>query len=355
MTETNRTLTATLPTADRLRIPRETIARVAAALPVDQGEALLWLADHAARNNHSLEELAAQLRQENGKPYSRDSLYQTLTGRRSETGASLAPITAAIQTLRRLVETRLGTGRAPFIETPLSRRIWKICEAALAFQRLAFIYGASQIGKSTALQAWVAGQPTGQAHYLRMPTRGGLGDTLRRLAVALHIPSSLKLVELKERILGAVDERMILVIDQAHECFSSPYGERGSDTLLFLMELHDLTRCAILLAGTSRFEHGMIEGRHAETMKQLILRGLPSPLRLPAKPDTKSLAAFAAHYGLAPAEGEALTLQTNTIRDHDLGIWLTLLQAGGRIAAKAGEPMTWNHVITADLAFRSIG
>ena len=48
---------------------------------------------------------------------------------------------------------------------------------------------------------------------------------------------------------------------------------------------------------------------------------------------------------------EALALQADTIRDHDLGIWLTTFQAGQKIATKRKEVMSWKHVIAANAAF----
>jgi hypothetical protein len=341
--------------AMRYRIPGDVVNKATSTLADDERSALRWLHSFASERNYSLEEVASLLKQDSGKPYSRDSVYQALTGRRSDSGASLTPFVSAIERLRKIEEARAGANRAPFIETVLSKRIWKICETALNFQRIAFIYGASQIGKSTALEEYQRTHNHGETIYVRMPARGSMGEFTRWLAKSLRISQGLKEWQIKERIFAAIDDRMLLIIDQCHECFrSSNYGDRSIGSLLFLMEIFDRCRCGIVLVGTTEFERGVQDSRFAGTLKQLTRRGLPKPLRLPDKPTEDNLAEFAAAYGLPPAEGPALALQADTIRDHDLGIWLTTLQAGQKIATKRKEPMSWKHVISANAAFLNI-
>jgi hypothetical protein len=340
--------------ATRYRIPGDLVNRATATLPDEERSALRWLHSYASERNIPLEDLAALLKRDDGRPYSRDSVYQALTGRRTESGASLAPFVAAIDRLRKIEEARAGASRAPYIETTLTRRIWKICETALAFQRIAFIYGASQIGKTTALEEYARTHNHGETIYVRMPARGSLGDFTRWLAKALRISQSLKEWQIKERIFSAIDDRMLLIIDQCHECFRSSTSERSISSLLFIMEIFDRCHCGVVLVGTTEFERGVTDSRYSGTLRQLTRRGLPKPLRLPDKPTEKNLNEFAAAYGLPPATGPAHTLQSDTIRDHDLGIWLTTIQAGQKIATRRNEPLTWDHITTAQAAFLNL-
>ena len=341
--------------AIRYRIPGDVVNKATSTLADDERSALRWLHSFAGERNYSLDEVASLLKQESGKPYSRDSVYQALTGRRSESGASLAPFDAAIERLRKLEDARAGANRAPFIETTLTQRIWKIFETALNFQRIALIYGASQIGKTTAGIEYQRTHNHGETIYVRMPARGSLGEFTRWLAKALRISQGLKEWQIKDRIFSAIDDRMLLIVDQCHECFrSSNYGERSIASLLFIMEIFDRCNCGIVLIGTTEFEKGITDSRFSGTLKQLTRRGLPKPLRLPDKPTAENLNEFSAAYGLPPATDAALALQADTIRDHDLGIWLTTLQAGQKIATKRKEAMSWKHVISANAAFLNI-
>jgi DNA transposition AAA+ family ATPase len=341
--------------AIRYRIAGDVVNKATADADDETRSALRWLHSYGAERNLSLDDLASVLKREDGKPYSKDSVYQALTGRRAESGASLAPFVSAVQRLRKIEEARAGANRAPFIETTLTRRIWKICETALNFQRIAFIYGSSQIGKTTALEEYQRTHNHGETIYVRMPARGSLGEFTRWIAKSLRISQGLKEWQIKERIFAAIDDRMLLIVDQCHECFrSSSYGDRSIASLLFIMEIFDRCRCGIVLVGTTDFERGVTDSRFSSTLKQLTRRGLPKPLRLPDKPSAENLAEFAAAYGLPPATDKALDLQTNIIRDHDLGVWLTTVQAGQKIASKRKATMTWDHVIAAHAAFLNI-
>lgn len=340
--------------AIRYRIPGDVVNKATSALDDESRSALRWLHSYAGDRNFSLEEVASLLKQDSGKPYSKDSVYQALTGRRAESGASLTPFVAAIQRLRKIEEARWGANRAPFIETTLTQRIWKICETALNFQRIAFIYGDSQIGKTTALEEYQRTHNHGETIYVRMPAGGTFGEFVRVIAKALRISQELKDWKMKEKIFAAVDSRMLLIVDQCHECFLGQYSDRSLRCLLFLMEVFDRCNCGMVLVGTAKFEAGIMDSRYRETLKQLVRRGLPKPLRLPDKPTIANLNEFSAAYGLPPATDDALALQSDIIRDHDLGIWLTTLQAGQKIATKRKEPLTWKHVIAANAAFLNI-
>lgn len=337
----------------KYRIPGDVVNKATATLADDERSALRWLHSHASERNYSMEEIASLLKQESGKPYSRDSVYQALTGRRSESGASLTPIVKSIERLRKIEESRAV--RAPFIETMLTKRVWKICETALNFQRVAFIYGDSQIGKTTALMEYQRTHNHGETIYVRMPAGGTFGEFIRVIAKALRISPALKDWQMKDKIFAAIDSRMLLIVDQCHECFLGQYSDRSLRCLLFVMEIFDRCNCGVVLVGTGKFEAGMMDSRYRETLKQLVRRGLPQPLRLPDKPTAANLNEFSAAYGLLPAIGHALALQSDTIRDHDLGVWLTTIQAGQKIATKRKEPMAWQHVIAANAAFLNIG
>jgi DNA transposition AAA+ family ATPase len=338
--------------AMRYRIPGDVVNKATSTLADDERSALRWLHSFASERNYSLEEVASLLKQDSGKPYSRDSVYQALTGRRAESGASLAPIVSAIERLRKIEEARAV--RAPFIETTLTQRIWKICETALNFQRIAFIYGDSQIGKTTALEEYQRTHNHGETIYVRMPAGGTFGEFIRCIAKALRISPALKDWQMKDKIFASIDSRMLLIVDQCHECFLGQYSDRSLRCLLFVMEIFDRCHCGIVLVGTAKFEAGIMDSRYRETLKQLVRRGLPKPLRLPDKPTVANLNEFSAAYGIPPATDAALALQADTIRDHDLGIWLTTLQAGQKIATKRKEPMAWKHVIAANAAFLNI-
>jgi len=338
----------------KMRIPGDQVNKATADLPDEQRSALRWLHNYAISNNFGCEDLGAMLKQENGRAYSGDSVYQTLTGRRMKDGASIEPFCAAIERLQTIEESRKGTERASFIETTLTKRIWKLCRSALTYRRIAFIYADSQVGKTTALEEYARQHNHGETVYVRMPARGAYGEFVRHLAKALRIRTTLSTWQQKERIFDGIDNRMLLIVDQCHECFRTKNSGSTAAALLFVMEVFDRCKCGVVLVGTGDFERGMNDKAHAQEMKQIIRRGFPKPLRLPSKPSAENLDEFAKFYGLPPAHGDALNLQSDIIRDHDLGVWLTTLQAGSRAATKKKEKMTWRHVLLAHAGFLSM-
>lgn len=338
--------------AMKYRLGGAVVNQATANLPDAQRSELRWLHSFASGQNIGLDELATMLKKANGEPYSRDSVYQALTGRRAESGSSLEPLCQSIERLRKVMEARNTVRRSPFIETQLTRRMFKYCDAALTFQKIAFLYGASQIGKSTTLLEYKRTHNHGQTTYVRMPTRGSLGEFIRALAVEMRVSPIAKEWQIKNDIMKSFDDRMLLIVDQCHECFHSHYSDRALASLLFVMEIHDRKRCGVVLSGTSEFEYGMMEGLHRNMMVQLVKRGFPKPLRLPDKPTDNQLAEFAAFYGLRPADGEYLDLQSEIIKSYDLGVWLTYLQVASRIASKGGnKTVRWEHVRQAHQTF----
>jgi hypothetical protein len=193
----------------------------------------------------------------------------------------------------------------------------------------------------------------GQTIYVRVPTGGVLGEFTAWLAMSLRISPQLKQWQIKDRIINAFDERMLLIVDEAHECFSSHYSDRGVRTLNFCREIHDRKRCGLVIAGTEVLEENVQAGKHRQMLRQLGLRSLAA-LKLPPKPSAANLVEFARRYNLPPAEGEALTLQTEIIREHGLGKWCSLLMAASRIAAKEKKEMGWSHVIKAHAAILAL-
>jgi len=338
----------------RMKIPGDLVNQATQELADKPRSALRWLHSHAVDANLSLEELAAMLKKPDGTTYSRDSVYQALTGRRTESGVGLDNFVEAIERLKIIIEERKTIIRSGFVETTLTRRIWKICDAALTFQKVMFIYGPSQIGKTTALEEYARQHNHGQTVYVRVPTGGTVSEFSKWLAVSLRISPQLNEFQLKERIFKAFDDRMLLIIDEANECFSGHYSDRSIRTLNFCREIHDRRKCGLVIAGDRTLEREIKSGLHKEQLEKLGLRSLAG-LRLPDKPSAENLNTFAACYRLEPATGDALTLQTTVIRDSGLGKWCTLLMAASRMAAKQkGARLSWRHVLEAHRAIQKL-
>jgi DNA transposition AAA+ family ATPase len=352
----------------RWTIPGDAVAKATEFLPEFERDQLRWAARYAAGRNLTPDELGEQLEKQGGEHYSGDSIYQALTGRRAAQGASSMPLAKAISALRKRIgetETSMATR---FIETPMTRRIFKACRRAYLKKLVTFIYGESQTGKSTTVTEYARLNNHGETIVVRMPTRGALSHLLWEMARRLNIPSKLRESELRARIFDCFDSSTLLIVDEAHQCMYSRSGSgAGEAALEFIRELHDRRKCGVVLVGTNVLKTGILESK---LLGQLWRRRSPgSVIQLPDMVPVSDLAEFAMAFGLDPApdrdlsvryqshgiNGEdlesrvtmnPLKLQDDIVRREGLGSWLKLLDDAKDMGAEKKKAVSWGIVIT---------
>lgn len=330
----------------RYKISGDLVNQATADLPDTQRGAIRWLHAYAAEHDRTLEELAADIR------YDSTTVYRVLNGKYD---GNLDNVAEAILRFKSLYEQRSIGRKLQRIETSLTTRIWKVCDAALQYQRIAFVIGETQVGKTEALLWYRDTHNHGSTIYVTVPTGGTLGAFLVNFARALRINPQAREKELRRRVMAAVDDRMLVIVDEVHRVIrASGNITRSLETIEFLRELFDETKCGMVLCATNVFRQAMDENSGmSEILKQTKRRRLCT-LQLPDRPTAEDLNTFAAAYGLAPAKDEALTLQSEVIRDEALGMWLTLLRMAAKVATQRGKKMTWDHVIAAHAGLRTL-
>jgi DNA transposition AAA+ family ATPase len=328
----------------RFKIPGDTVNKATADLDDRHRSAVRWLHAHASEQDLSLEEVGKLVR------YDGSTMHRLFHGKYE---GSLDNVCKEIEQFRALHEERARGRKLPFIETNLAKKIWKYCDACLEFQRIGFIIGDSQIGKTTALAKYQQDHNHGQTIYVRMPAGGVRGIFLVTLATALRINPRAPEKDMIRRIMECFDDRMLLVIDEVHQTVIRENSMLGVRTIELIREIYDNTGCGVVLCGTHVFDREMEVGRFQQVFLQLKRRRL-AKLTLPASPSVADLNTFSRAYGLAPAEGDALKLQTEMIREEALGMWLCLLRMGAKIASKRGKPMAWGHVLAAHEGLKSL-
>ena len=175
--------------------------------------------------------------------------------------------------------------------------------------------------------------------------------TLSAIAKSLGLPPELKEKSLRIRIIDALNANMCLIVDEAHQTMLGQ--ERCIRTLEYFREVFDTCKCGLVVCATNLFRDEMERGRFAAVLQQFNRRRLAT-IQLPSVPSQKDLGAFAAAYGLAPATGDDLRLQTEVVKAEALGIWLTLLRMASELAADREERMSWEHVRRAFNGRRSL-
>lgn len=318
----------------RFKIPGDVVNRATADLPDDQRSAIRWLHAHASENDLSLDAIAKLIR------YDASTIHRVFHGKYE---GALDRVCKEIEDCKRLIEERAKGKRLDFVETALARKIWKYCDACLEFQRVGFVLGESQIGKTSALLKYQETHNHGSTIYARMPAGGALTNFLAVLAKALRISPQQREKELIRRIIESFDDRMLLIVDEVHQTALRSSVLIGGRTVEFLREIYDLSGCGLVLCGTRVFEEEMESGKFSKLLLQMKRRRLPK-LMLPSTPSSDDLDAFAKAYGLPPAEGEFAELQQCVVRDEALGMWLTILRMAAKLASKQKKPIAWSHV-----------
>lgn len=345
MSETTGELIDTTPQQTSLRIAGDIVNRATAELPDHQRSAIRRLHAHYMEKRLTLGETGDLI------GYS-DATISTLF--RGKFEGSLENVVEKIVRFFKIEDERSTSRRLPFIETSLTRRIWKVCANALEFQKIGFIFGDQQIGKTAALKAYRDAHNHGSTIYVRMPTGGAMGNFLIELARELRIGENYSVTRLRERVKGAFDDRMLLIVDEAHACIKEHgRSQRSVETIDFIREIFDEKECGVVICATNVFRDAMDTGNLYRILRQTKRRRLCS-LQLPATPSQGDLDAFAAAYKLPPSKDEAREIEGRLVQNEALGMWLTLLRMAAKLAAKRQEKMNWHHVILANAALRDL-
>lgn len=332
------------------RIPAYKVFEKTAALPEEQRLAIRWLHAHYYDSGKGLAEVGLLVGYDGGT-------VSKVFGGKYE--GDLGAFTKSIERYRRLQEERGALNRAPYIETDLYRDIEECCQASLTYQKAVFLYGESQVGKTAALKHYAEQHNHGETIYVEMPVGGSLSHFLAVLSSKLRMSNQTRGDVQAVNIMRCLGPQNLLIVDECSRAMQSrSYGGASLKTMDFLRALMDNTGCGLVLCGTNVFRDQMADRALSKFLNQFNRRCLIRR-QLPDVPSEGDLAAFAAHYGLAPASGEELKLQTAIVREHGLGVWLTTLTAAARkVSKEAAKPggkgvrMTWQHVVKAHAFLR---
>lgn len=320
-----------------INISGDTVVAATKDLPEAHAQAILWLFGYAREQGWSFRILESEVK------LSTTTLFRVFKGQYS---AALDNVVEKITTFRKLVEERGTANDLAFVETSVSRKVFRTCEWALVSQTLAFIYGNSQIGKTVALEEYARRNNHGQTKLVRMPASAGVQLFMKELAKACYVSPNSSFENLRERVLNSITGNNLIIVDELHQVFLSYQRGSAVKCLEVLREIHDRTKCGMVLCGTTRLRHELMLGQHQEMLEQFKRRGVLEVL-LPAKPPGRDVEAIAKAFGLGPMDETSAALAEDILRASGLGKFTKFLQAGRRMADKAKERMSWNHFIRA--------
>lgn len=261
-------------------------------------------------------------------------------------GAKVDNVVAKIQDYRSVYEERSTYKDVLFVETRTAQRIWQACDAALISQTVVFLVGDSQIGKTAALQEYQRRNNHGKTRYVRVSSSTSFTHLVKTVAKACLVSTRRNLDSMREKIMDSLTDRNLLIVDEVHMIFETVPDRNRVKMMEFLREIHDATGCGLVLCGTHTMKREIEEGIHAKALEQLRRRGTVE-LNLPPRPTWKDVETIAAQFGLEKPGDAARDVVRDVIYSSGLGKLIKHLQNGHRMAAKAGETMTWKHFIEA--------
>ncbi|HBD07139.1 MAG TPA: hypothetical protein DCZ69_02670, partial [Syntrophobacteraceae bacterium] len=279
--------------AKRFKIPGDLVNRKTADLDDEKRSLIRWLHAEGAERDYSLQELGDKIR------YDPATVWKVFNGKYE---GNLDNVCKAIADYKAIIELRSKGKSLGYTHTKLDDRIWKVCDLALEFQRIAFIIGETQIGKTMALIRYAMEHNHGSTIYIRMPVNPCMSQVLESMAVALRISPQQRERDLRRRVISAFDDRMLLIVDEIHQCLYTKHDAAASRPIEFIRELYDSSQCGVVICGTPVFDEAMERGRFSGILKQT-KRRRGCKLVLPSVPRVEDLNTFAARSGLGPTPG----------------------------------------------------
>jgi DNA transposition AAA+ family ATPase len=332
-----------------INVGAQTVTPATEHLPDEQKGLVRWLHWYAREKNWAWDDLvkAVGYSSTTWSRIFRDAYRFAKGEARSGERMPIEEHCKAIARFKKLVQEREAVRETGFIETSVWERVEWLCRRAFVRKKIGFIWGESQIGKSTCAIEFARRNNHGQTTYCEMPPSAGVQLMLRTVAEALAVPSRTSFDALLKDVIQALDDSKLLVIDEIQRVFTT--YQKGSvmrclDTLRYI---HDQTRCGLVLVGTQVMKEQLTRGEFAQYLKQLKRRGRTLMLQLPTEPPRADLDLMSDAFGLGAATGEAEATLVQVAKSDGFGAVKMLLQDASERAAKKRRDVTWDDFVWA--------
>ncbi len=257
-------------------------------------------------------------------------------------GASYDNLLEAILRYKKIALERGKRRNIGFIETSTFTKVSAICRSALYDSMPAFIYGSSQIGKTACLTEFARRNNHGQTKYIRMPAAPTFPFFTKMVAESCFISTRLNADATRRRIVDAIDDRNLLIVDEFHQCLITASDLTARKIVEYLREIYDRTGCGVCVCGTKVIQDEFQHGRQKLVFDQFRRRGMLE-LVLPDAPPKSDIVKIAAAFDLPAPDAGNLDLIKTMLMESGLGKYFKFLQYAHGIATGRKERLTWDH------------
>jgi DNA transposition AAA+ family ATPase len=267
---------------------------------------------------------------------------------------------SSIEQLRRARGTFHESAASPdFIETALSRRMFRIFDKTRALRNVSILWGAMGIGKTECIMEYQRRNNHGRTQVVRFPAGASFAYFVAHVARAVGVSTrSQSQFQQRDKIIQVLAAgQRLLIIDELHQAFLTTRTDTAVRCCEFLREISDVANCGLVLIGTEVLAEQVFRGPHKEALRQLVDRGTVQ-VPLPGKATEKDHEKFLEYYGLefpqAAREPKAAAILGDIIRHSGLRKLTLHLRDGSAYAAKKSEPYEWAHFVAAFEAIQSL-
>ena len=306
----------------------------------EDGEEVFWLYSYAVENKLNEAALAAKMGE-----YDKNTLYQLFRGLygvyKDGRCSSWANIVRTIRAFKKIELEESQKKNIGIIETEVKQTVFRACDAALGDGMPAFIYGASQIGKTTALLEYQRLHNHGRTVYLRMGSNWTKARFVRELA--RHFNNGIKATKcwaLEDAIFGSLNRYNLLIIDEFHLALETTGDLSAKEIMEFIREIYDRTGCGLVMSSTKVGLAGLEGGKNRLLFDQLRRRGVVKVV-LPDAPPVRDINTIARTFDLPLPAGEDMRTIKNLIATRGLGVFLKYLQKAYAVSKKRKAELTW--------------
>lgn len=227
------------------------------------------------------------------------------------------------------------------IPTPMMAQAWAAFDAAKSAHLVNIIAGKSQIGKTTAAEAYKMRYPETTV-FMRMPTRPTMASVLAELCSAAGLPKGRTTAEAVMRLRDRLTAAHLIIVDEAHLCLGR---RQGADALDMLRELYDRCGCGLVLIVTDTGAREFVRGQFAGQLAQLERRGEWE--LLPPEPCAADVQAIWQAYDLPEPDKETQAAIYAMARASCFGQYVHRLKWAAVQARRAGQPLSWQFFLQA--------
>lgn len=219
----------------------------------EKKELIIWSFQWCIQRGIYQEDFAAQV------DYDRKTINKILTGayKNPRTGDQYDipdKLADSIRAFRKQQLAQAQLGDIDFVVTPTVKRIWTGCDLARESQTPVFIYGASHIGKTWALEHYAVSNNHGATPIVRIPSSAGLGGMIRAIAAKVGVSPNGNIADLTERIKNALARNQVLILDEVHQLIYTYRKESFFACLEVLRSIYDHAKCGMVLCTTNVFQ-----------------------------------------------------------------------------------------------------